>query len=128
MCARSGLAAFLDGLPPAQARFLRQLDFTAAAQELMFLPGDEGVAGAVLGLGDDNRPPRSAIWRFACRRVRPGGLQPGDYDHGVATLGFCLGAYRYAALKAAKRGPARLLAPRPGSAAVSAAVRDLDGA
>ena len=52
----AGLATFLDGLPPAQSRFLRQLGFTAAAQELQFLPGDEGVAGAVLGLGEDLSP------------------------------------------------------------------------
>ena len=52
----SGLAAFLDSLSVAQSRFLRQLDFTAAAQELRFLPGDEGVAGAVLGLGEDTSP------------------------------------------------------------------------
>jgi hypothetical protein len=49
----SGLAVFFGCLPPAQSRFLRQLDFTAAAQELLFLPGDEGVVGAVLGFGAD---------------------------------------------------------------------------
>jgi leucyl aminopeptidase len=107
----SGLAAFLDGLPEAQRRFLRQLDFTAAAQELFYLPGDDGVVGAVLGLGDDTSP--AAFGNLALRLPEglPWRLQPGDYDPGVATLGFCLGAYRYAALKAAKRGPARLLAP-----------------
>ena len=56
----SGLAAFFDSLPAAQSRFLRQLDFTAAAQELLFLPGDEGVVGAVLGLGDDTSPAASS--------------------------------------------------------------------
>ncbi len=88
----AGLAAFLSELPEAQSRFLRQLDFSAAAQELLFLPGDSGVAGAVLGLGDDASPaafgnlafrlPEGPIWR----------LQPGDYDPSLATLGFCLGA------------------------------------
>jgi leucyl aminopeptidase len=107
----SGLAAFLDGLPPAQGRFLRQLDFTAAAQELMFLPGDDGVVGAALGLGEDNSPAAFGNLAFRLPEGMPWRLQPGDYDQGDATLGYCLGAYRYAALKAAKRGPARLLAP-----------------
>src|SRR4051794_10891395 len=106
----SGLAAFLDSLPPAQSRFLRQLGFTAAAQELMFLPNDEGIAGAVLGLGDDTSP--AAFGNLALRLPEglPWRLRPGDYDPALATLGFCLGAYRYGALKPAKRGPARLVA------------------
>jgi leucyl aminopeptidase len=107
----SGLAAFLDSLPQAQGRFLRQLDFTAAAQELLFLPGDDGVVGAVLGLGEDNSS--AAFGNLALRLPEgmPWRLQPGDYNPGFATLGFCLGAYRYAALKAVKRAPARLVAP-----------------
>jgi leucyl aminopeptidase len=126
----AGLAAFLSELPEAQSRFLRQLDFSAAAQELLFLPGDSGVAGAVLGLGDDASPaafgnlasrlPEGPVWR----------LQPGDYDPSLATLGFCLGGYRYGALKAAKRGSARLLTPPDQEHSRSAAaatwmVRDL---
>ena len=126
----SGLAAFLDGLPQAQGRFLRQLDFTAAAQELLFLPGEDGVVGAVLGLGEDFSP--AAFGNLALRLPQgmPWQLQPGDYDPGFATLGFCLGAYRYTALRAAKRGPARLLAPAGQAQCRSAAsatwmVRDL---
>src|SRR5437764_14489500 len=103
----AGLTAFLDGLPSAQERFLRHLDFTAAAQELQFLPGDDGVVGAVLGLGEDNSP--AAFGNLALRLPEglPWRLRPGDYDPALATLGFCLGAYRYGALKPAKRGPAR---------------------
>jgi leucyl aminopeptidase len=107
----SGLAAFLDSLPPAQGRFLRQLDFTAATQELMFLSGEEGVVGAVLGLGQDNSPAAFGNLAFSLPEGVPWRLQPGDYDPGLATLGFCLGAYRYTALKPAKRGAARVLAP-----------------
>ena len=107
----AGLAAFLDGLPPAQSQFVRQLGFAAAAQELLFLPGEAGVVGAVLGIGDDTAPhafgnlafrlPEGSVWR----------LQPGDHDADNATLGFCLGAYRYSALKPAKRRAAQLFAP-----------------
>src|SRR3954468_15650531 len=83
----SGLPAFLDGLPAAQLRFLRQLDFTAAAQELAFLPGDEGVVGAVLGLGEDSSP--AAFGNLALRLPEgvPWRLQPGDHDAATATLG-----------------------------------------
>ncbi len=126
----SGLAAFLDSLPAAQGRFLRQLDFAATAQELLFLPGDGGVVGAVLGLGEDNSPAEFGNLAFRLPEGMPWRLQPGDYDPGFATLGFCLGAYRYGALKAAKRGPARLLAPAGQERSRSAAsatwmVRDL---
>jgi leucyl aminopeptidase len=126
----SGLAAFLDGLPAAQSRFLRHLDFTAAAQELLFLPGDDGVVGSVLGLGEDISPAAFGSLAFRLPEGMPWRLQPGDYASATATLGFCLGAYRYGALKAAKRGPARLLAPEGQAASRSAAaatwmVRDL---
>jgi leucyl aminopeptidase len=126
----SGLAAFFDSLPAAQSRFLRQLDFTAAAQELLFLPGDEGVVGAVLGLGDDTSPAAFGNLAFRLSEGMPWHLQAGDYDAAIATLGFCLGAYRYGALKAAKRSPARLLAPMAqrrtrSAAAATWMVRDL---
>jgi leucyl aminopeptidase len=126
----AGLAAFFDSLPAAQARFLRQLDFTAAAQELLFLPGDDGVVGAVLGLGEDGSPAAFGSLAFRLPEGTPWRLQPGDYNLQFATLGFCLGAYRYGALKAAKREPARLLAPSDQERSRSAAsatwmVRDL---
>jgi leucyl aminopeptidase len=122
----AGLAAFLDGLPATQSRFLRQLEFTAAAQELQFLPGDDGVAGAVLGLGDDVSPSAFGNLAFRLPEGAPWRLHPGDYQTGVAVLGFCLGAYRYTALKPAKRKPALLVAPRSCSAASATwMVRDL---
>ncbi len=126
----SAIAAFVDNLPGAQSRFLRQLDFTAAAQELVFLPGDEGVVGAVLGLGEDTSPAAFGNLAFRLPEGVPWRLQPGDHDAATATLGFCLGAYRYGALKAAKRGPARLAVPEGQQRARSAAaatwmVRDL---
>src|SRR6478752_4565695 len=123
------LAAFFDSLSPAQSRFLRQLDFTASAQELLFLPGETGVAGAVLGLGDDASPFAFGNLAFRLPEGAPWRLQPGSYDAGFAALGFCLGAYRYGALKEAKRGAAKLLSPgQPHSRSAASAtwmVRDL---
>jgi leucyl aminopeptidase len=105
------LPGLLDRLPAAQGGYLRDLGFTAKSGEVQFLPGPDGVAGAVCGLGDNRSPfafghlarllPEASIWR----------LEPGDYDAGSATLGFCLGAYRYTAFKSADRAPARLVGP-----------------
>ena len=117
----AGLATFLDSLPESQRAFLHQLDFTGKAQELQFLPAEHGIAGAVLGLGDETSPnafgnlayrlPEDSIWQ----------LQQGDYDIANATLGFCLGAYRYTELKPVKRRTARLLTPPAQERSCSAA-------
>jgi leucyl aminopeptidase len=127
----NGLATFLETLPEPQARFLRQLDFQAAAQELLFLPGESGVVGAVLGLGDDASPAAFGNLAFRLPEGDPWQLQPGDYQPAVATLGYCLGAYRYGSLKTAGKGAAaQLLAPPDQTASRNAAaatwmVRDL---
>jgi leucyl aminopeptidase len=127
----AGLAGFLDTLSEAQSNFLRQLDFTAGAEELAFLPGSSGVAGAVVGLGDDRSPTAFGNLAFRLPEGEPWELQPGDYDPAVATLGFCLGAYRYSSMKSKqKRGAAKLLVPGDQMQSRSAAsatwmVRDL---
>lgn len=126
----AGLATFLDSIPEAQARYLRQLDFTGAEQQLHFLAGGDGLAGAVLGLGEDASPAAFGNLAFRLPEGAPWRLQPGDYDHDVATLGFCLGAYRYSVLKPAKREPAQLVAASTQTRVRSAAaatwmVRDL---
>lgn len=127
----AGLAAFLDGLPDPQSRFLRHLDFIAAAQSLVFLPGEAGVVGAVLGLGDERSPCAFGNLAFRLPEGMAWQLQPGDYDQAVATLGYCLGAYRFGALKTShKRGAAQLVAPADQARSRSAAaatwmVRDL---
>jgi len=125
-----GLAAFLDRLPDAQSRFLRHLNFTAASQELVFLPGDEGVAGAVIGLGDDTSPTAFGDLAFRLPETSAWQLQPGSYDVAAATLGFCLGAYRYHEFKSPKRRAARLVAADGQQRSLAAAsatwmVRDL---
>jgi leucyl aminopeptidase len=125
-----GLAAFLDHLPSAQSGFLRGLNFTAASQELVFLPGDGGIVGAVLGLGDDASPTAFGDLAFRLPEATAWRLQPGEYDAAAATLGFCLGAYRYHEFKSPKRRAARLVAPdgqRRSLAAAAATwmVRDL---
>jgi leucyl aminopeptidase len=101
----AGLEAVLGGLPAAQAGFLRACGFAARAGQVMLLPGGSGLAGAVLGLGEDEgprgfaclpaslpaSPPSAHIWRFAS----------GIEDMEAALLGWALGAYRFDRLRQA---------------------------
>ncbi len=119
----AGLDAALEGLPGA---FLRKAGFRAEAGQAMLVPGDGGVAGAVLGLGEDESP-----WPWGAAADLPEGdwQIAGACDPVAATLGFCLGAYRFDLFKA-KRPGARLVMPPGGEAGARLAraiwlVRDL---
>jgi leucyl aminopeptidase len=101
-----GLAGFLDALPPAQAAFLRDTAFAAKAGEFRFLPGPDGVAGAVLGLGTDRSPFVFGNLPLQLTETSPWRLEPGEYDPEAATLGYCLGAYRYSRFRSNDRNPA----------------------
>ena len=106
-----GLASFLDTLPSGQAAFLRDTDFGAKAGELRFLPGPDGVAGAVLGIGGDHSPFVFGNLPMQLPDICAWHLQPGDYDADTAILGYCLGAYRYNRFRTGGRGPALLFVP-----------------
>ena len=97
---RLSLAAFLAASPACQA-FLRPAGFTAAAAEIRLLPGGDGVAGAVFGLGDGTDPHLFGALPFGlppvCWRI-----EPGDFPTEDATLGFCLGAYQFTLFKPAR--------------------------
>jgi leucyl aminopeptidase len=125
-----GLTAFLQTLPSATAAFLSDTGFGGKAGELRFLPGPDGVAGAVFGIGSDTSPfvfgnlplqlPETGTWR----------LLPGEYDAQAAALGFCLGAYRYGRFLTTGRKPATLYLPQGHERSLSHAaaawmVRDL---
>jgi leucyl aminopeptidase len=90
-----GLSAVLDTLPGGQAGFLRDSGFAAKAGEFRFLPGPDGVAGAVLGIGTDASPFAFGALPQQLPALGPWRLLPGEYDPQAATLGYCLGAYRY---------------------------------
>jgi leucyl aminopeptidase len=125
------LVDFLEGLPVSQASFVRQSGFVAAAQEFTLLAGPDGVAGAVLGLGEDHSPYAFGNLAFRLPEAVPWRLAIAEADQEAAVLGFCLGAYRFGNLKQSpERQPAQLLVPaQPGRAQAQAAaiwmVRDL---
>jgi len=113
--APDGLETWLAQRPAAQADWLRATGFGARAQEWRLLPGEAGLAGAVLGLGSDPADARSP-WAFgAMPHTLPEGTiwrVEGAPDPSAAVLSWCLGAYRYEALKSRPgRSPARLVAP-----------------
>ncbi len=109
------LEALLGRLAPSQAAFLRASGFAAKAQEWRLLPGGEGIAGAVLGLGD-HADDATSPWAFG---AMPMALPEGSLwrledvqDANAAVLGWCLGAYRFAQFKSKQpRRAARLVAP-----------------
>lgn len=107
------LASWLAGLGGPQAAFISASGFTAAAGSLVLIPGGDGLAGAVLGLGAEHSPhvfgalaglPAGTIWR----------LNDGVDDAAAALLGFCLGAYRFDGLRSLPRPGLPRLAIPPG--------------
>ncbi len=116
----AGLEAFLANSP--HAGFLRASGFSAAAGALHLLPGGDGIAGAAFGLGESTDPHGFGAMPFGLPPVT-WRIEPGDFTAADATLGFCLGAYQFAAFKPA-RPCARLAAPRgPEAQAATQAAR-----
>ena len=127
-----GLDAFLATVPDRAAAFLRECGFAAAAGAVALVPGGSGTAGAVLGLGGMAGPLPFGALPYALpegSRVRFAGPLDSAED---ALLGFCMGAYRFDAMKstAPPRLPARLVPPEGSEHAIALAqtiwlVRDL---
>jgi leucyl aminopeptidase len=89
------------------AAFARAQGFAGKPGELALLPGPGGLGGALFGAPEGPHGfgalpfalPEGTVWS-------PEGAAAGD-----VVLGWALGGYRYTRFKAAKRGPARLVAP-----------------
>ena len=80
-CVRpNDLAAWSDGLPAADRAWLRAQGFVAKAGELLRFPGPDGIASAVLGLGEAPGLGWCGVGALARRRaalaVRPAPAQP----------------------------------------------------
>ncbi len=105
-----GLGDFLAGLDSQARNFLQATGFTAAYGSIALIPGETGLAGAALGLGESNDQlifgslpaalPPGTVWR----------LQGAIDDPALASLAFLLGCYRFDQLKSAPGPlPSRLL-------------------
>ena len=115
-----GLQGLVSGLTAAQSAFLGSIGFAGRPQELVLLQGADGLAGAVLGLGDDLSHIAFGDLAFRLPQAR-WHLVPGDYDMQRAVLGFCLGGYRFSPFKAPRRAPATLVLPDAAGAALAQA-------
>lgn len=98
----SEVARFLASADQATAMFLRGQAFEGQAQTVVLLPGKDGLAGAVIGLGADSSP--AAFGALASRLPAQArwALLPGTYDPGIARIGIALGAYRFGPFRSAQ--------------------------
>ena len=107
---RAGYPAWRDAQPAAVAAWLRAQPFDAAPGSAVLLPGTDGIAGAVLGLGDRLDPYSYAHAPLALPEgawTPQGGLA--DDQRTALQLGWGLGSYRFDRYKRASRAPAQLL-------------------
>ena len=94
---------------PAIGQWLDAQKYTASSGTLMLLPGDDGIASAVIGIGNRLDPFTYAHAPYA--------LPPGDWTlaseldhaaHQALVLGWGLGSYRFRRYKTPLREPAML--------------------
>jgi leucyl aminopeptidase len=125
-------AAFADWSAqqsPALQAWLNAQQFTAAAGSHALLPGSDGLAGAVLGIGDAHDPFAYAHAPYA---LPAGEWRLADPLDAAATaalqLGWGLGSYRFTRYRDATRAPARLVCDIDADAAaqLAACIRTRD--
>lgn len=117
----SELPKLLAGFAGPAAAFLRASGFVAKPGDIALIPGADGLAGAVLGTGEDFSPwdygaapwalPEGSLWHLAGNIADPG----------HAVLGWHLGAYRWLRHKKALRAAAELVLPQHCDLAVAMA-------
>lgn len=111
-----GCAAWLAGQSEPVQRWLRAQGFSGAAGSHALLPGSEGLAGAVLGIGDQIHDPfayahgpfalPAGDWRVDTLDSAP----PDAAAKAALHLGWGLGSYRFERYRTAPRAPAQLVA------------------
>ncbi|PTN54282.1 leucyl aminopeptidase family protein [Stenotrophomonas panacihumi] len=108
---RAHLAAWLETQPAAVVAWAQAQRFEAAPGSVLLLPGSEGLAGAVVGVGDREDAyayahapyalPAGSTWRAE-------GLS--EADTSLLHLGWGLGSYRFSRYRKPTRAPAELAA------------------
>jgi len=111
---RAQLAQWRQTQSPAVNAWISAQSFTAAAGSVLLLPGDDGLAGAVIGIGDA-RDPQS--YGHAPNALPMADWQPATAldpaTQAALELGWGLGSYRFDRYKKPLRGPARLVLAQP---------------
>ena len=111
---REQLAAWRDRQPRSLGQWMEANRFEAAAGSLLVLPGNDGIAGAILGVGDHGDPYSYAHAPYALPEgdwIVDGACEDGARR--ALQLGWGLGSYRFARYRKPLRPPARLVVAEP---------------
>ena len=96
------------------ARWIEAQSYAASAGSVLLLPGTDGIAGAILGIGDPLDAYSYAHGPLALPAADWAAQDMSDAARrATLQLGWSLGAYRFDRYKAALREPARLLLENP---------------
>ena len=96
--------------PAAVSAWLQAQGFKAAAGSVALLPGNDGIAGAVLGVGDRGDAYSYAHAPFALPEGSAWQLAGDNTDADLLALGWGLGSYRFHRYRKPARQPAQLVA------------------
>ncbi|HQT83267.1 MAG: leucyl aminopeptidase [Acidiphilium sp. 37-64-53] len=111
----SELQDFLKTCDEPIAAFITAQDFAGQEGRIVLIPGQNGIAGALLGLGDDQTYFVFGILSDALPSNMRWVLAAGSYDAEQAVLAIERGAYRYDRFKPHTHTPARITVPRVSS-------------
>ncbi len=116
---RAQFPAWLENQPEGIRQWLQGQGFTGGAHTVALLPGNDGIAGAVIGVGDradaysyahaPHALPEGSIWQLASALP--------EAEQAILQLGWGLGSYRFDRYRKRNRQPAQLLATPQGEVA-----------
>lgn len=106
----AGYPAWRATQPAAVAAFLDSSGFAAAPGSVALIPGDNGLAGAVIGVGERADAYSYAHAPFALPAGTTWQLTGDSADADLLALGWGLGSYRFDRYRKPARAPAQLLA------------------